>query len=252
MSSEQTEAIVLRVIEFSETSLIVTLYTRHFGRLSALAKGARRPKNPFEGALDLLAFSRIVVICKSSDALDLLTEAKLQRRFRAGQTSLIRLHCGYYVAELLRMWTENGVASEALFELTKRTIEAIDGDGDALSAVLDFELRGMRLLGNAPATDACVGCGGAIESATARLPFAYQLGGVLCPTCRGRQRDVASVRRGVVDQIAVRQLSDRPAAGPLVASDYRDLRAVVSRYVCTTLGVAPRTQSLLPANWVAH
>ena len=47
-----------------------------------LAKGARRPKGPFESALDLLSLCRIVFLRKSSDALDLLTEARLERRFR--------------------------------------------------------------------------------------------------------------------------------------------------------------------------
>ena len=47
MSTEKTTAIVLRTVEFSETSLVVTLFTREFGKIGALAKGARRPKNPF-------------------------------------------------------------------------------------------------------------------------------------------------------------------------------------------------------------
>ena len=76
MAAEKTTAIVLRTVEFSETSLIVTLLTRDFGLVSALAKGARRPKGPFEGALDLLAVCRVVLIRKNTDALDLLTESQ--------------------------------------------------------------------------------------------------------------------------------------------------------------------------------
>jgi recombinational DNA repair protein (RecF pathway) len=77
MASEKTRAIVLRVIEFSESSCVVTLFTLDFGKVGALAKGARRPKSAFEGALELLALVRIVFLRKSSDALDLLTEGKL-------------------------------------------------------------------------------------------------------------------------------------------------------------------------------
>ena len=100
MSAEKTDAIMLRLVEFSETSLVVTMLTRDFGKISALAKGARRPKGPFESALDLLSHSRIVFLHKNTDALDLLTEAKLQRRFRAGDRDLQRLYAGYYIAEL--------------------------------------------------------------------------------------------------------------------------------------------------------
>src|SRR5262245_4333854 len=92
MASEKSSAIVLRTVEFSETSLVVTLFTRDFGKVTALAKGARRPKGPFESALDLLAVVRIVFLRKSSDVLDLLTEAKLDRRFRAAGRDLNRLY----------------------------------------------------------------------------------------------------------------------------------------------------------------
>jgi DNA repair protein RecO (recombination protein O) len=314
MSTEQTDGIVLRLIPFSETSLILTLYTRDLGRVSAIAKGARRPKSVFEGALDLLSICRIVVICKSNDTLDLLTEAKLQRRFRAGQRSLVRLYCGYYVAELLRLWTDDGVASDELYDLTVRAIGSIDGDGDALMSVIHFELQAMRILGNIPATDACVACGGPLNPHSARVPFAYQLGGVLCDDCRARNRDVVSVRRHVIDSISTLQRPGTPipdvansavdgsgggvvreaATGfdtasmglqssgrtgesgrtgppcPVEASstvsrfaesrqvatgrvpEYRELRATLNRYITTSLGAPPRTQSLLPANWVSH
>lgn len=75
MAAEKTRGIILRVVEFSETSCVVTLFTEDFGKVGALAKGARRPKGPFEGAIDLLALVRIVLLRKSSDTLDLLTEA---------------------------------------------------------------------------------------------------------------------------------------------------------------------------------
>src|SRR5207253_10760688 len=101
MSSEKATALVLRVVEFSETSSVVTLFTREFGKISGLAKGARRPKGPFESALDLLALCRIVFLRKSPGTLDLLTEAKLLKRFRPRAGELFNLYAGYYVAELL-------------------------------------------------------------------------------------------------------------------------------------------------------
>src|SRR5258708_12337139 len=101
MSSEKATALVLNVVEFSETSSIVTLFTREFGKIHGLAKGARRPKGPFESALDLLALCRIVFLRKSSGTLDLLTEAKLQSRFRPPPHHLSTLYPAYSVPQLL-------------------------------------------------------------------------------------------------------------------------------------------------------
>ena len=79
---EKTEAIVIRQADFSESSRVVTFFTRRFGKMSAVAKGAKRLKGPFDAALDLLTHCRIVFIRKSSSSLDILTEAQVIQRFR--------------------------------------------------------------------------------------------------------------------------------------------------------------------------
>ena len=108
MSSEKSDAIVIRQVDFSETSKVVTLFTRDMGKISAMAKGARRLKGPFDAALDLLAVCRIVFLRKSASSLDLLTEAQLIKRFRPNDRDLTRHYGGYYVAELLDSLTEAG------------------------------------------------------------------------------------------------------------------------------------------------
>src|SRR5438270_8813023 len=119
MSSEKATALVLNVVDFSETSSVVTLFTREFGKIRGLAKGARRLKGPFESALDLLAISRIVFLRKSPGTLDLLTEAKLQRRFRPRSRNLSSLYAGYYVAELLAELTDDHDLHPELFDATE-------------------------------------------------------------------------------------------------------------------------------------
>src|SRR5687767_3373072 len=148
MATEKTQAIVLRVVEFSETSLVVTLFTEDFGKISALAKGARRPKGPFEAALDLLAVVRIVFLRKSSEALDLLTEAKLSRRFRSAQRDLARLYAGYYVAELLAELTEPGDAHRDLFLAADATLLALDEGAAVPETLLRFELATLHEVGH--------------------------------------------------------------------------------------------------------
>ena len=106
MASEKTLAIVIRLVEFSESSYVATLFTEDFGKITGLAKGARRPKSAFENALDLLAICRVVFIRKSSESMDLLTEARLERPFRAASRDLTRLYAGFYVAELLQALTD--------------------------------------------------------------------------------------------------------------------------------------------------
>ena len=60
MDTERAEGIVLRRQPVTESSLLVTWYTREFGKLKTLAKGARRVKGPFQGKIDLFYRDEIV------------------------------------------------------------------------------------------------------------------------------------------------------------------------------------------------
>src|SRR5438445_8027146 len=106
MASEKVEGLVIRASDFSETSRVVTLWTRELGKVRVLAKGGRRLKSSFESGLDLLIVCSIVLLRKTSGGLDLLTEARVQERFNALARDLPALYAGYYIAELLGSKTE--------------------------------------------------------------------------------------------------------------------------------------------------
>ena len=107
MAAEKAIGLVVRTADWSDTSRIATLWTREFGKVRVLAKGGRRLKSNFESALDLLTVCSIVLLRKSSGSLDLLTEARVVRRFPQLRMDLASLYAAYYVAELLSDWTED-------------------------------------------------------------------------------------------------------------------------------------------------
>ena len=188
LPAEQTDAMVLRIYPWSETSCIASIYTRDFGKLSVLAKGARRPKSPFEAALDLLSICRVVFIPKSGDALDLLTEAKLLRRYRAGAADLLRLYSGYYVAELLDRLTDKGDEQPELFELAESTLLALASpEWEVRAIVLRLELQMLRMVGHLPSWRLCAQCGDEVPAGDNAI-FGLLASGVLCERCRSGSR----------------------------------------------------------------
>ena len=196
MAAEKTTGIVLRLIAFSETSCIVTLFTREFGKITTMAKGARRPKSPFEAALDVLAICRIVFLDKSSGAMGLLTEAKLERRFRSATRNLNQLYAGYYVVELLNALTDEGDPHPDLFDFAVGSICQIDSSetrDDQISRILlQFELTALDLLGHFPMLTKCVSCGREKTSLT-RVSFGLNQGGILCQSCRRGESNIVSL-----------------------------------------------------------
>jgi DNA repair protein RecO (recombination protein O) len=244
--AEKATAIVLRAVEFSESSLVLTLFTRESGKIRALAKGGRRLKGPFESALDLLALCRIVFLRKSSEALDLLTEAKLLKRFRPAGRDLSSLYAGYYVAELLGELTDDYDPHPELFDLAEETLQALAGGESVAKLVLRFELGALRCLGHLPLLDACVHCGNPVPAA-GRVAFGQSDGGVLCERCRGGRRQVASVSAGVLRMMG--QLADPDSQAwrrmEIDVGSRGQLRGVMNHYVANLLGHKPRMQQYL-------
>jgi DNA repair protein RecO (recombination protein O) len=246
MSSEKATALVLNVVEFSETSSVVTLFTREFGKIHGLAKGARRPKGPFESALDLLALCRIVFLRKSSSTLDLLTEAKLQCRFRPRRHDLFSLYAGYYVAELLSELTDDYDPHPELFDAAEHTLLGLAGEGPVVSWLVRFELTALRVLGHLPSLEACVECGRPIEAA-GRVAFGLLAGGVLCGACKAGKRQVVSISAGVLRAMIALAEADgeRWQQLTLDAKTRGELWAVLNHYVTHLLGHKPRMHEYL-------
>jgi DNA repair protein RecO (recombination protein O) len=246
MPAEKATAIVLRLVEFSESSLVVTLFTREFGKIHGLAKGGRRLKGPFESALDLLAVCRIVFLRKTSDALDLLTEAKLHRRFRIPGRDLSSLYAGYYVAELLDELTDQYDPHPELYDLAEETLGALSAGEPPSDRVLRFELCALRLLGHFPSLEACVECGAAVSPA-GQVAFGQIDGGVLCGRCRNGKRQVALVSGEVLKIMAqAADPSDRAWSNLTIDPRSRgELRGVLNRYLWNLLGRKPRMHEYL-------
>jgi len=111
----RTEAIVLRTFDWSETSLIAWVYTRQRGRLHLLAKGARRPRSAFEGALEPLVRGELVSYQrkgKAGDGLEIAKEFDPLDRHTGLRRDLARLYRGLYVGELLLQLSERELVSE--------------------------------------------------------------------------------------------------------------------------------------------
>jgi DNA repair protein RecO (recombination protein O) len=247
--AEKDIAIVLRLVEFSETSLIVTLLTRQLGKIHALAKGARRLKGPFESALDLLAVCRIVFLRKSSDALDLLTEAKLQRSFRVPRGDLSSLYAAYYVAELLDGLTDDYDPHPELFDLADQTLMGLSQGDHVARRVLRFELGAMGLVGHLPSLEMCVECGQPAQPVAGRVAFGQLDGGVLCTACRAGKRQVALVGPAALRTMA--RLADPDSQAwqrmEIDPRTYGEVRGVLNHYVSNVLGRKPRLHEYLGA-----
>lgn len=198
LSTEKADAIVIRQADFSESSRVVTLFSKEFGKLSALAKGAKRLKGPFDAALDLLSNCRIVFIRKSPGALNLLTQASLSSRFAPVSGSLNSLYGGYYLAELLAAMTEEEDPEPLLFDLAIKTLgELADPEADLPNAIVAFEIGMLQIIGLFPNLSECCVCSEPVRIVGKYAHWVSQ-GGLLCDSCRRQEFQGRSVSAGAV------------------------------------------------------
>jgi DNA repair protein RecO (recombination protein O) len=246
MPAEKTDALVIRLADFSESSRVVTLFTRDFGKVAALAKGAKRLKSAFEAALDLLAACRIVFLRKSSSGLDILTEAQLASRFQPAGRDLAPLYAGYYVAELLDGLTEPYDPHPSLFDEALRTLRRLETGGDPRLPILHFELALLRELGQLPAFDSCSICDRPVALGQAARYWVSQ-GGLICAQCGQPEFQHTEVQPGSI--AVLRRLLENGEAWTRLSvtpQQFRELRRILTAAVSHVLERKPKMLKLLP------
>ena len=103
---ETTAAILLRRIKLTESSLIVTWFTEEHGKLKTVAKGARRPRSPFAGRLDLFFAAEITYSRSRQSELHGLREVAVRDSREGLRTQYERTQMAAYFVELVEMTTE--------------------------------------------------------------------------------------------------------------------------------------------------
>jgi len=201
-----TDALVLHVFDYLETSRILRLATREHGVQSVLARGARTSSNRFGSALDL--FAEGVAQLDLRPGRDLQTLAGFEvMRIRPGLAAdLSRFTAAAAISECVqRVVTEDH--APAAYEITRVALDELaDASGATVLAVAVGALwRLVAELGFAPELEACASCHAAMASDTA-APFSHTAGGVLCARCAARAPGArhlpASARGALLDWLA--------------------------------------------------
>lgn len=238
MSIERAVGLVVRGMDWSETSRIATLFTREFGKIRVLAKGGRRLNSNFEIALDLLNICDVMFIRKANGGLDLLTEARIVERVASLRNDLPALYAGYYVAELLADGTQDYDPHPDLFDEALASLRQLNPGRDPLPVVSRFELVWLRELGYTPRLEACASCGtdGPTALPNGRYLVGPTAGGWLCPKCRLAGGDARSLSAEAFG--AFRAMVDGTGQWP---DEWRsELRPLFGMMVCVVLGRRPK------------
>jgi DNA repair protein RecO (recombination protein O) len=230
-------ALCLRVIDYGETSQIAVFFTRERGRVSVIAKGAKRKGSRFAGEIEPLALVELVCVKRRDGAgLHTLAELDVRDTYRGARQELERLYAATYVIELLREATPEDEPQPALFDLALAALDRIARTPvhDPL-AVMTFEARALGALGLFPTLEVCADCGVPTDGARGQR-FSPARGGVLCGACGAKDRAAREVSAGALQALQLLAHEPEKAARLKLATPQRqELRAILNAYVSAAL-----------------
>jgi len=180
--SIRTEGIVLRRKDFGESDRILVLFTRKMGRVSVIAKGARKPSSKISGHLEL--FMRSSFLISRGRNLHILTQAEMIDDFEPLRKDLSGIGTGSYVVELVDAVTYEEGSNVKLYDLLVSTLDSLSTGKDPGIVIRYYELHLLDLVGFRPELFVCVECGKKTIEQDQFL--SGELGGTVCPECAPR------------------------------------------------------------------
>ena len=184
-------AVCIRAVDYSETSQIVTFFTKATGKISAIAKGSKRPKSAFDGPIEMLSHGKIVFSDTKKEKLATLTEfesAYGTAGFIGLHKNLSALNCCLFAAELINSLTHDYDPHPELFEsflqFLQDTSEKENNDR-IMSLLIIFQLALLKEVGLQPILSHCVNCKTRHQrrATSNEYYFSSSANGLICKDC---------------------------------------------------------------------
>ena len=184
MQEERTQAIVLRTRVHGESDKIVTFLTQDWGKITGIAKGAKRSRRRFVNVLELFTHVALRFRPSRSDGLAFILGCDWIQTFRSPGQDLQKFACASYMTELTDVMVAGREAGQEIYLLLLHSLSALE-DHPTLPALFlpAFELRLLIDVGYAPNMTDCQLCGTALTPDDQTLAFSPSLSGLVCPQC---------------------------------------------------------------------
>jgi len=176
-------------MKYGESSKIVTFYTRRFGKLSAIARGARRSASKYGSALEPMSHNSIVVYKKEERTLQTLSQCDAINSFRHLCEDIQKMSIGISIIELITRIAHEEEENAPLFALLVDALDTLDSATKNLQNVFySFDIRFLKISGFQPSFGECAGCSAPLAGDNfvgEEVQFHIGKGGPLCRSCAG-------------------------------------------------------------------
>jgi len=199
MNTHQTEALILRTRDYGESDRLITFYAKEGGRLTGIAKGARRSRKRFVHTFELC--SLVDLTYRERKSLVWIEACKLAEPYLALRIDVERWGYAALIAEIVLEMVPEGDRQEELFLLLHETLQRLsEANKDPLNVVLLFMLRFLDAAGYLPNLESCSVCRRPLKEAT-RWWWRMSRGVLVCPEHRPLDGDNVALDLGTLTLI---------------------------------------------------
>ena len=236
-------------MDYGDYDLILTFFSLALGKISLIAKAAKKSTKRFGGILELFAELEVVGSFGRGKGLPVLQEASLKQPFSEIRADITRTAYASYWAELIHDWMPQNERQTELYDLLKRVLGELDG-GRSTAAGLSilFQMRLLNISGHRPNLSHCWRCQNPLAATESdKLFFDIARGGVSCRRCVPGASNGIGLSMGTLKQLMWAGSGDLAKASRIRFSHQNITEALtfLEAFVPYHLGKQPRSLKFL-------
>ncbi|EIT85208.1 DNA repair protein RecO [Fictibacillus macauensis ZFHKF-1] len=238
---QKVEGIVIRKVDYGESNVILTLFTRENGKIGVMARGAKKPKSRLSSVAQLFTYGYFVY--QKNRGLGSLNQGEIIDSFRGIKEDLFKTaYCAYMVEFLDKVTEENG-PNPYLFEHLHQSFHLLDEGVDPEVILSIFEMKMLVQAGIGPQVNRCVHCG----RTEGTFSFSMREGGFLCERCLAIDPNVLPLTPAAARLLHLFYHFDLQRLGnvTLKQSTKDEIRTVLSMYIEEFSGIYFKSKKFL-------
>ncbi|MEJ2164819.1 MAG: DNA repair protein RecO [Desulfobacterales bacterium] len=242
-------AILLRRMDYGDFDVIITFFTLQRGKLSLIAKAAKKSTKRFAGILELFSVLEVVAGTGRGQGLPVLQEAVLKQPFSAIRADFRKTAFASYWAELIYNWIEENYRQDELYYLFEHVLTELD-KGHTPQAALNilFQMRFLTLSGHLPNLTACSICRKKLDGIQqATIIIDLQRGGIVCGDCSSNSASRLKLGKGTIKELlwTAGGNLDKAARIKFSSTALQESTHFLEEFVSYHLGKQPRSLKFL-------
>jgi DNA repair protein RecO (recombination protein O) len=244
MAIVKSESIVLRRRDLRETSLLVTFFTRDFGKITGELKGIRADQKKFASTVEIFSHNDIIFYESRHSSVHLVSHCDQKDNFTPLRHNIAKAAAAQLICELVDLVMPQEDKNPLVFDWTLDVLRQLVKAENPDKLLTIFKIKMLTLSGFKPYLDSCVSC----DSSMPQQPrFSLSMGGLLCPRCASKDPGARSIFRGTIATILHIEKNDLKNNLTLGMNPQikKELELVLNAFLNFHLGRTLKSQSVI-------